>query len=191
VREHSRDATAVRIAPANRLQILQARAAQDSAKVNIEKTNDKRTFSDLFSWLKVRPTDWLGLDAFSRYDMQAGVLREFNTETRICNADRWALGLGTRYLRDDSNQLAVDATYRISRHWVAQTYQRLEMQDGEWEEQDYLLRQEMHDWYISYGFHYRNPRIGRSDASFFVSFTLKAYPGAQVALNRIDLGTGE
>jgi hypothetical protein len=69
-------------------------------------------------------------------------------------------------------------------------YQRFDFQDGTWEEQDYMLRQETHDWYVSYGFRYLNQRTHDHNMAVFVSLTLKAYPGATLAANRIDLGGG-
>ena len=65
---------------------------------------------------------------------------------------RWAWARGT--CEDDSNLVSVDLAYRLSRHWTAHVYERVDLQDGTWEEQEYTLRQETHDWYITYGFRY-------------------------------------
>jgi len=57
------------------------------------------------------------------------------------------------------------------------------MQDGQWQGQDYVLRQELHDWYINYGFRYRNQLVGANEKSFYISATLKAYPKLHVGFN--------
>ena len=156
----------------------------------IQQNQGEKDFSEFFGTLRLRPTPWLTMEGFTRYDMLADQLEELNTEARISNGDRWSVGVGTRYLKDDSNLAAVDVAYRLSRHWTAQMYQRFDFQDGTWEEQDYMLRQETHDWYVSYGFRYLNERTQGHDLAAFVSLTLKAYPGAGLAVNRIDLGAG-
>ena len=150
---------------------------------HLERDASERDFSNVFGNMIVRPTAWLALDAFTRYDIQKTVVREFNTDARISNGDRWAVGLGTRYLRDDSNLVSVDLSYRLTRRWVAQIFERFDMQDGQWQEQDYVLRQELHDWYISYGFRYRSQLIGRDEKAIYFSVTLKAYPAMHMAFN--------
>ena len=150
---------------------------------NLERTAGETDFSNVFGNMLVRPTNWLTLEAFTRYDLQLAVVQEFNTDVRVSNGDRWSVGLGTRYLRDDSNQVSVDLSYRLTRRWVAQVFEQFDMQDGRWLEQNYVLRQELHDWYISYGFRYRNQLIGGSEKAVYISATLKAYPAMRIGFN--------
>ena len=150
---------------------------------HIERNAGEKDFSDFFGTTVVRPTDWLTLDTFTRYDIQKTLVREFNTDARVSNGDRWAIGFGTRYLRDDSNLVSVDLTCRLTRRWVAQVFERFDMQDGQWQEQNYILRQELHDWYVSYGFRYRHQLLGRDEKTFYLSVTLKAYPATHVVFN--------
>jgi LPS-assembly protein len=153
----------------------------------IEKTRGETDFSDLFGTMEFRPYRWLSLDTFGRYQINGGIMREFNTALRLIDADRWTLGLGTRYLRGDSNLISVDWAYKLTRHWTAHLYERVDLQDGTWEEQEYTLRQETHDWYITYGFRYVGQRNTAGSApnemTAFFSLTLKAYPEAVVAVN--------
>ncbi len=150
---------------------------------HIEKDNGQRDFSEFFGTLEVRPSDWVALDSFARYDLHGSELRELNNEARFGNIDQWSIGLGTRYLKDDSNLVAGSLTWRLGRRWVAQVYERFDMQDGQWEEQEYQLRQETHDWYITYGFRYRSQRTQRDETTVFVAVTLKAFPGVRLAVN--------
>ncbi|MCG3150081.1 MAG: LPS-assembly protein LptD [Verrucomicrobiae bacterium] len=158
---------------------------------HIEQDAGQTDFANLFGNIAARPTDWLTVNTFSRYDFHTGLLRELNSEARISRDDRWAVGLGTRYLRDDSNLIAVSLTGRLTPRWVARVYQRFDMEDGQWEEQDYQLRQELHDWYINYGFRYRSQRTRQDEKAIYFSVTLKAFPGTQLGINRVDLGTGD
>jgi len=76
----------------------------------IEKSTEQTDFSNLFGTMELRPYAWLSLDTFGRYDFHDDVLREFNAEMRVIDADRWSLGLGTRYLKNDSNLVSIDET---------------------------------------------------------------------------------
>ena len=150
---------------------------------HIERNSGQSDFSDLFTTLELRPRDGIALGTFTRYDFQAGVLQEFNTDARYGDTDKWSIGLGTRYLNGDSNLISANFTCRLGRWWVAQVFQRVDMQDGQWEEQDYQLRQETHDWFITYGFRYQSQRSSSDDATGYISFTLKAFPGVRLAAN--------
>ena len=155
----------------------------------IEKSAGQTDFSDVFGTMELRPWRWLSLDTFARYDMNAGLVREFNNEMRIIDTDRWIFGVGTRYLKDDSNLVTADLAYRLTRRWTARAYERFDMQDGTWEEQEYTLRQETHDWYIDYGFRYlgRHRQFGlltqKDEMTVFFSVTLKAFPNNILTVN--------
>jgi len=157
---------------------------------HVEKFDTNTTdFADFFGTLEFRPYRWFSLNAFSRYDMDAGVLREFNTEMRVIDASRWIFGIGTRYLQGDSNLIAGDFAYQLTRHWSARIYERFDMQDGTWEEQSYSLRQETHDWFIDYGFRDlgrhpdTNGNTAKSELAVFVNVTLKAFPSSTLKFN--------
>jgi LPS-assembly protein len=149
----------------------------------IEKSKGEADFSSFFGTMELRPWNWLSLDTFTRYDIRDDVLREFNAEMRVIDADRWSAGLGTRYLKGDSNLVSLDLACRLSRHWTAHLYERADLEDGTWEEQEYSLRQETHDWYITYGFRYLTQRTERHEMTAFFSMTLKAFPGVGLTAN--------
>jgi hypothetical protein len=149
----------------------------------IEKDKGQTDFSDFFGTVELRPWDWLALDGFARYGLNDGVLHEVNTAARLINADRWSFGVGTRYLHDDSNLVTASLVYRLTRRWTAQVYQRVDLEDGNWEEQEYVLRQETHDWLINYGFRYRSQRDRNDEMTAFFSVTLKAFPNFSLTVN--------
>jgi len=91
-------------------------------------------------------------------------------------------------LRDDSNLVLADVAVRLGRRWVLQTFQRVDFEDGQWESQDYVLRQETHDWLISYGFRHRSQRTKDDEFAVYFAVTLKALPNIGLAVNQIDLG---
>lgn len=149
----------------------------------IEQNAGEHTFSDVFGLLTVRPAQWVGVSAFSRYNPHDDQWKEINTGINMGDPDRWSVGIGTRYIRNDSNIVALRVAGRLSRYWSVQMFQRMDMEDGHWEEQEYGLMQETHDWYINYGVRYRNQRAREDDLTLYVSVTLKAAPGVRVGLN--------
>lgn len=150
---------------------------------HVEKDRGQTDFSDFFGTLELRPWKWLSLDTFSRYGLNDGILHEFNTAARLIDADRWSFGVGTRYLHDDSNLVSASLVYRLTRRWTAQVYERVDLEDGTWEEQEYILRQETHDWFLNYGFRYRSERVKSDEMTVFFSVTLKAFPGYTLSIN--------
>jgi LPS-assembly protein len=152
---------------------------------HIDRNKDERSISDLYSTLRLRPVEYLSMDAFMRYDLHANVLRELNTAIRVMDTDRWTVGVGTLFLRNDSNLICLDTSVRLSRHWTVHMHQRFDMQDGEWEEQAYALRQETHDWLITYGASRRNQRNRNDETMVFFAVSLRAFPSMGLPITRI------
>ncbi len=184
----------VRFGLRQKLQTRRDGAAWDLAELEgwtdwrAERRAGEDEFSDLFATLRLRPTRWLSWDTFARYGWEDDRLREVNSAVRVSGGDRWAVGLGSRYLRDDSNLVLADVAVRLGRRWVLQTFQRVDFEDGQWESQDYVLRQETHDWLISYGFRHRSQRTKDDEFAVYFAVTLKALPNIGLAVNQIDLG---
>jgi hypothetical protein len=147
---------------------------------SFEKTPMIRDFSDAFMTMRIFPTTWWAMDIGGRYGIHEKSMREFNTGTTVYDRDRWRLSLMTRYLEGDSDIVYGLASYRLDRHWTATMIQSVDMQDGQWLEQDYMLQQELHDWTVNYGFRLTGQRIGSDETLFFVSISLKAYPSVSV-----------
>jgi len=149
----------------------------------IERDAGENDFSDWYATLRLRPTNWCRLETTGRYDPHAGMLREWNSGVHVGDGDRWSAGVGTRYLQDDSSLVSTELAVRLTRHWTALWYARVDVNDGTWEEQECRLRQETHDWYIHYGARYRASRTAEDEWTVFLSFTLKAFPGIRLGIN--------
>ena len=143
----------------------------------------EKPFSELFSTLRIRPTDWVAAEAFIRYNWYTSQVDELNTAVHVNNGDRWTFGVGTRYLRSDSDIISGSVAYKLTRKLTAVAYVRVDIMDDTWEEQDYMLRQETHDWYIDYGFRWRGQRTGPDDKTVYFSITLKAFHSARIGMN--------
>lgn len=184
----------VRFGLRQKLQTLRDEQAWDLVEVEgwidwrVEREPGESEFNDLFGTVRLRPTRWLWLDAFTRYNLEDDRFQELNTAARVSHGDRWAVGVANRYLWEDSNLIIADVAVRLSRRWVLQVYQRVDLHDGQWEAQDYVLRQETHDWLISYGFRHRSQRVRDDEFTVYFAVTLKAFPNVGISVNQVDLG---
>ena len=149
---------------------------------HLERNPMEKDFSNFFGTAEVRPTSWFTADAFVRHDMRQGRLRELNTSARV-SFDRWSVGAGMQFAEQDSNVISTDAMFRLTPLWTAQMFQRFDVKDGMLEAQEYVLRQETHDWYINYGVRFQGQRVARDDLTIFFAFTLKAFPILHVRVN--------
>lgn len=147
---------------------------------NFEETAMGKDFSDLFTTLRLSPSRWWAVDAGARFAFREEKFRELNTALVLHDQDRWRLDIGTRYLENDSNLVGGMVSYRMTRHWRFIMNQRMDMQDGTWEEQEYMLQQETHDWLLNYGFRRTGQRVRSDDNTFFVSVSLKAFPSLRI-----------
>lgn len=152
-----------------------------------ERVHEERDFADLFNTLELRPNEWIALEASSRFDMRMARFSEVNTGVHVTYHDLWSVGVGSRYLREDSALMALTFSCRLWRGWSFRTYQRIDFKDNTWEEQEYMLRQELHDWFIEYGVRHRAQRVGPDELAVFFAVTLKAFPGSRIGMNRMDI----
>lgn len=143
----------------------------------------EKDFNDAFGTVRLRPASWFMTDAFVRYNVRESKLRELNTDTRVFGRGRWSVAVGTRFAEQDSNLVNTDVAWQLTRLWRVQARQSFDMEDGHWEQGEYILRQETHDWYINYGVRYRGERITGDEWMVFFAFTLKAFPGVHMTVN--------
>ena len=118
------------------------------------------------------PLDWLRFESEARYDIHPGY---FNTASfdMFLNRDRWQLGIGQRYENDVSSQTTTEFTYRINKKWKFRAYQRYEFENAHPERQEFTVYRDLHCWDAEFSF--VNNRLD-GNKSFFIIFTLKAFP---------------
>ncbi len=151
---------------------------------SLEQTQmNSRGFADGFTNLRLSPFHWCALDVGSRFDLHEEKWRELNTGASLLNRDHWIVNVASRYLENDSNLAGGSVSYRLSRHWLATMTQWVDMQDGTWLQQEYMLQQETHDWLLNYGFRRTGQRIREDENTFFVSVSLKAYPNTKIGVH--------
>ncbi len=128
--------------------------------------------------LDVRPYRWLTVNSDSVYNQYQRRVETANIDLWATGEkDKWSLGLGKRYERDDSKQLTTDFYYEINRFWQIRAYTRYEGYTDYFEEQQYTIYRDLHCWLleISYNLKLNQDRSTR-DMAFWLIFRLKAAP---------------
>lgn len=139
-----------------------------------------RIFNDIFIDAEFRPLDWQKLD-FEAYLRPEGPTRldEWNTDYYVYCDDVVSLALGQRYLVNPpegigSNLWTTEFNVQLNDDWAARQYLRFEAADGVFEEGEWSLFRDLHEWEMAFTVRYKGRR--KDSVAFFVLFYLDAYP---------------
>jgi len=119
--------------------------------------------------LKLKPFDWLRLEADTSYNYYRKVFETANVDLGLSRR-RWRLGLGHRYVKDESSLMTGELSYEISPKWKLRCYQRYEFTTGELQEQEYSLQRDLHCWIGEIAYNIKDA------GTIWVVFRLKAFP---------------
>ncbi len=130
----------------------------------------------LESDFEFRPVENLYLENDATYDLDNKALTEMNTDltwkSKKCN-----LALGHNYTRGESSEITSSLDYEISKKLSFHSYQRFEAKTGQWEEQQYFFRRDLHCWLMDLGMDIDKDKA----VSLWVIFRIKAFP--EVGIN--------
>ena len=125
----------------NKLQTKLDGQSVDVADVNIYTVLDldveeEEKFLDLLYWdTEFHPAAWMALEVDGIYSLDASVLQRLNTRFSLYRKDVWSAGLEHRYREEDSNLLALDATFYPNKAWAFNAFGRYEFEGSRLEEQ--------------------------------------------------------
>lgn len=74
-------------------------------------------FSDLYSDIEIKPTNWLEIDLFSRYNIEDSVTREVNTSIAITDPGYWKIGVGNHFLKRQLQQYFLFGEYHLNENF--------------------------------------------------------------------------
>jgi len=134
----------------------------------------EKLFNDIFIDAEFRPMDWQKLDFEAYINPVRGRLDEFNTDYYVYRNDIASLAIGQRYLVNDSNLWTTEFNLQLNDDWAARTYLRFETADGTFEEGEWSLFRDLHEWEAAFTVRYKGRR--KSSVGFFVLLYLDAYP---------------
>jgi lipopolysaccharide assembly outer membrane protein LptD (OstA) len=145
---------------------------------------DQGTFADIYSDLDFKPRSWITLNSELRYNVDDRQLREADHTLTLLPKSNWSWTIGHRYLHDDpafgpdsgNNLFYSTFYYRLTENWGVRLHHRFEARDGTLEEQSYSLYRDFRSWTGAVTFRVRDNRLGPTDYSVGVTFSLKAIP---------------
>lgn len=140
----------------------------------------EKLFNDLFIDAEFRPMDWQKLDLEVYYSLVRNRLDEWNSDYYVYRNDIVSLALGQRYLVHDSNLWTTEFNIQLNDDWAARQYLRFETADGTFEEGEWSLFRDLHEWEAAFTVRYKGRR--KQSVGFFVLLYLDAYPNVPLDL---------
>jgi lipopolysaccharide assembly outer membrane protein LptD (OstA) len=149
-------------------------------------------FNSLSADLEVYPSKYLSLGADSYYDLLNGHFLEANADLtfkgiiKAIRADeeleeeKYSFSLGHRYYRGENSQGTLSFKYRLTPKLQFKNYMRYQYKTGDLDEQQYALRADLHCWWMDIGLNINRHIRGGKDLTFWMAFTLKAFPDISI-----------
>lgn len=124
------------------------------------------------SELELRPRKGFTIDVDTDYDRQMGSVFTNHTDFYFSQGDKYSIGLGHYYQKDEDDQLTSEVSYRFSPIWKIRVYERFDFTGKGLREQQYVLTRDLHCWIMEASYHVDR---GRGE-SIWLKFNLKAFP---------------
>jgi LPS-assembly protein len=149
--------------------------------------------------LEIYPVEGIALKSDTEYDYALQVFKSANVDLnfRDLKNNKYSVALGHRYVReydynsdsgDYSSQTTLDYSYQLTSKLQFRNYLRYEYKDGNFEQQQYSLRTDLHCWWMDVGVNIDKQRDGVTDTTLWLSFTLKAFPEAHIGFDQTYSG---
>jgi hypothetical protein len=163
-----------------------------SVEYRIHEEGTGSYFDNIKADLEIYPRKGISLNAESIYDVPIRDFTEFNADITFKGGEgdlysdeegegyRYSVSAGHRYLKDDSTQGTLGFTCQLSPKWQFRNYLRYEYTTGDFQEQQYALRRDLHCWWMDVGVDIDRHEEGGKDITFWVIFRLKAFPDIHV-----------
>jgi hypothetical protein len=152
-------------------------------------------FNKVTADLEIYPKEGISLGADTEYDVNTRRVTSFNADITFTGKvkvieggeeiekEKYAISYGQRYTRQSSTQGTLDFSYQLTPKLQFMAYVRNEYNTGDFEEQRYTIRTDLHCWWMDIGLKYERLEEGSKDCSVWVMFTLKAFPEAAIELD--------
>ena len=147
----------------------------DSKYMIKDDNGDEGELMDINYNLEVRPYDWMLLKADAQTDTSEHKLSTANADFYFNKGDDLNLGLGYRYengITSQKSQMTGQLTYRINKDWKFRIYERYELRDNAFQQQEYTIYRDLHCWTGEVTCRIKDQK----DFTFWVVFRLKAFP---------------
>jgi len=143
-------------------------------------------FNEVNYDLEFKPFDNLYIEQDFKYDLDNSRRKEMNSDL-VLKSELSRLSLGHRYVRDESSQITYSFRHKFSPKWEFRSYGRFESKTGEWEEQQYYIRRDLHCWLADFGVDI-NEDYG---VTFWIIFRIKEFPDIGIGFQQAYEGPKE
>lgn len=146
--------------------------------------NDHLT-SNLYNEMTFRPVDWVKLQLFGATDLYGDGFHEYNARMTWQVARPLELRMNVRHISgheffEDSTKLSLGWLWRLSEDWSVGTRHIFEGKDSVLELQEYSLYRDLTSWRMAATTQLRDNGGTKDEVLFYLTFTLKAWPEADV-----------
>jgi LPS-assembly protein len=127
--------------------------------------------------LEIRPYDWMYIGAEAQLQRREGHFDTASADLYVDESEDLQFGVGYRYEKHENSQVTAQASYHINRddwkrHWAFKIYERYEIQEEIFQEQEYTIVKDLHCWSGEFTCRIQEQK----DFTFWVIFRLKAFP---------------
>ncbi|HIE36273.1 MAG TPA: LPS-assembly protein LptD [Candidatus Omnitrophica bacterium] len=152
-----------------------------SLEYQINKEGKGSYFNKMNMDLEIYPREGISLVSDAEYDFLDRAFKEVNLDIDFSDTknNKYSVKFGHRYLRKESSQTTVGLTYQITSKLQFKNYLRYEYKKGDFKEQQYALRVDLHCWWLDYGVNIDDDK----SFTFWVIFRLKAFPDIHIGFD--------
>ncbi|MCQ9205687.1 MAG: hypothetical protein NG737_05180 [Omnitrophica bacterium] len=182
----------------NKLQVKNEKRTWDfiffspSVEYRLKEEGKGSYFDNVKADLEIYPREGLSLTANTKYDVNTRRVAEVNVDITISGKtkmiengeevekQKYSLTLGHRYVHSDDTQGTLAFTYQLTPKFQFKNYMRYEYNREDLLEQQYSIRTDLHCWWMDVGVNIDRHQNGGKDLTFWVGFTIKAFPEIHV-----------
>lgn len=129
---------------------------------------------------ELRPYSWLGIEADATYNSLTRDIDTANFDV-YWEKGRWRVGLGQRYVQDESAQTTAEVKLKLNEEWEFRVYERFEFEDEESEEFEFTVSKAFECVITDLTYNHRGEE---DEHTFFVTLRLKAFPAVPFKLSQ-------
>jgi len=122
--------------------------------------------------LEVRPYNWMLLDVTAKTEKGGKKFETINADFYVNKTEDVGFGLGYLYEKTEHSQITSQLNYRINKDWKFRIYERYELENNKFQQQEYTIFKDLHCWIGEFTARIKDQK----DYSFWVVFRLKAFP---------------
>ncbi len=140
------------------------------------------------------PNKYITLHQDATYDNQRHHVKTANWDLYLKDNKKWEFDVGKRYAFGEDDLLTTQLTYTFNPKWRVMVYDRIALQNGQWQEQRYALVRDLHSWEVEFDWTAKMHQ-DFSGNEVMIVFRLKAFPtfnlGGSTGMSRSKTGPGQ